>query len=140
MTTPQQAITLTRTILAPPSQVYAAFTSAEGWCAWCCETAEVDAQVGGKYHIYTQGYNAYGEFTLLEPERSLAFTWDGDEEPPMQVRVLLDGQGQSTILQFTVTILGSLDAWAGFTGFLERTWGRVLDNLKAVLEARREDS
>lgn len=137
MTIPEQEITLARTILAPPPEVYAAFATAEGWCAWCSETAEVDARVGGKYHLCTQGYNARGEFIQLDPGRSLAFTWDGDEEPPMRVRVLLDGQGQGTILTFTVAVLGSLDAWPGFVDFLERTWGRVLDNLKAVLEAQR---
>ena len=130
MTTPEQEITLTRTIAAPRPKVYAAFTSAEGWCAWCCETAEVDARVGGRYHIYTEGYNAYGEFTHQEPGRSVAFTWDGDGEPPMRVRVLLDGQGDSTTMTFT--ILGPTQA--GFAAFLERTWGRVLDNLKVVLE------
>jgi len=134
MTTPEQEITLTRTIVAPPPQLYAAFTSASGWCAWCCETAEVDARVGGRYHIYTQGYNAYGEFVHLEPDRSIAFTWDGDGEPPMRVHVLLDGQGDSTTMTFTVRVLGSTEV--GFAAFLERTWGRVLDNLKAVLEGQ----
>lgn len=134
MATLEQEITLIRTILVPPSQAYAAFSTAEGWCAWCCETAEVDARVGGRYHIFTQGYHARGEFTHLEPERTLAFTWDGDKEPPMVVRVELTGQGQGTLLAFTVTVLGSLDAWPGFLDFLGRTWGRVLDNLKAVLE------
>ncbi|HNS52649.1 MAG TPA: SRPBCC domain-containing protein [Anaerolineae bacterium] len=137
MTTPVQGITLTRTILVPPPQVWAAFATAAGWCTWCCETAVVDARVGGRYHIYTQGYNARGVFTQLILERSLAFTWDGDDEPPMRVCVLLDGQGRSTTLTFTVTVLGSLDARPGFVDFLERTWGRVLDNLKAVLEGER---
>jgi len=134
MATPRQEITLTRTILVPPPQVYAAFATAEGWCAWCCETAEVDARVGGEYCIYTQGYNAHGKFTHLEPERALAFTWDGDQEPPTEVRVELAGQDGGTRLAFTVTVLDSLDAWPGFLDFLGRTWGRVLDNLRAVLE------
>ena len=132
MTTPEQGITLTRTIAAPPSKVYAAYTSAEGWCAWCCETAEVDPRVGGRYHIFTEGYNALGDFTDLEPDRSIAFTWDGDGEPPMRVQVRLEAHGGSTDMTFTVTILGSTEA--GFAEFLGRTWGRVLDNLKAVLE------
>ena len=139
MTTPEQEITLARTILVPPPQVYAAFSPAEGWCAWCCETAEVDARIGGAYHIYTQGYNARGEFTHLEAGQALAFTWDGDKEPPMEVRVELTEQGGGTLLAFTVTVLGSLDAWPGFLDSLERTWGWVLDNLKAVLESDRGD-
>lgn len=137
MTTQAQEITLARTILVPPSRLYAAFTSAEGWCAWCCEKAESDACLGGKLHIYTEGYNAYGEFTELEQDRVIAFTWNGDGEPPMLVRILLNRQDSGTDLSFKVTVFGS-DDWLAFSAFLERTWGRALNNLKAVLEVKLE--
>ena len=75
-----QEIIITRTILTSPPQVYAAFTRAEGWCEWCCEKAEIDALVGGKLHIYTEGYNAYGVFTVLEQDKTISFTWNGDGE------------------------------------------------------------
>jgi uncharacterized protein YndB with AHSA1/START domain len=133
-----QEITLTQTILASPSQVYAAFTRAADWCEWCCEKAETNACVGGKLHIYTEGYNAYGEFTILERDRIVAFTWNGDGEPPTLIRVLLDGQDNSTIVTFKVTGLGCEKDWANIADFLERTWGRALNNLKAVLEAKPE--
>jgi len=131
-------IVISRTILAPPARVYAALTRAEGWCAWCCERAECDAQVGGRLHIYTDGYNAYGEFTELEEDRSVAFTWDGDGEPPTLVHVSLDRQDDGTVMTFQVTGLCSEQEWAGFADTLERIWGRVLNNLKAVLEAKAE--
>jgi uncharacterized protein YndB with AHSA1/START domain len=140
VTTQVQQITLTRTILVPPSRVYAAFTRAVGWCGWCCETAKVDAFVGGRLHIYTGGYNAYGEFTVLEQGRIVAFTWNGDGEPPTLIRVSLQGQDESTIVTFTVTGLGSEQDWASIAEFLERTWGRALNNLKAVLETEAEPS
>jgi uncharacterized protein YndB with AHSA1/START domain len=135
MTSQQQEIAFTRMISAPPQQVFRAFTSAEGWTSWCCETAEVDASIGVGYHIYTQGYNASGKFTRLEPDRAAEFTWEGDNEPPVAVKVLLDGQENGTLLTFTVTVLDSLENYPGFIEFLDRTWSRVLDNLKAVLEA-----
>lgn len=138
MTAQAQEITLTTTVLAPPSRVYAAFTSAEGWCAWCCETAEADVQVGGKLHVYTEGYNAYGEFKILDQDRVVAFTWDGDGEPSTLIHVTLNGQGGGTTVVFQVTGLGSEQDWADITDFLERTWGRALNNLKAVLETRAE--
>lgn len=131
-------IVITRTISAPPARVYAALTRAEGWCAWCCERAECDARVGGKLHVYTEGYNAYGEFTELEEDRSAAFTWDGDGEPPTLIRVSLDGDAKSTIMTFKVTGLCSEQEWAGFADTLERIWARVLNNLKEVLETKPE--
>ena len=140
MTTGTQEITFTRTILASPSRVYAAFTRAEGWCEWCCEKAEADARVGGRLYIYTEGYNAYGEFTNLEQDRAVAFTWNGDGEPPTLIHVLLNGQDNSTIMTFRVTGLGSEQDWAGIADSLERIWGRALNHLKVVLDTKPETS
>ncbi|MBN1135598.1 MAG: SRPBCC domain-containing protein [Anaerolineae bacterium] len=134
MTSQAREIVISRTILTSPARVYAAFTCAEGWCGWCCERAECDARVGGKLHIYTEGYNAYGEFRELEQDRSVAFTWDGDGEPPTLIHVSLDGDNDSTVMTFQVTGLCSEQEWAGLADSLERTWTRVLNNLKAVLE------
>ena len=128
-------ITLTRTIQAPPSRVYEAFTTAEGWCAWCCETAEIEARCPGRLHIYTEGYNAYGEFSRLIPDQAASFSWDGDEEPPTLISVQLDEQEDGTFVTFTVTSKDPDQDWGDFGDFLERTWGRALDNLKAVLES-----
>lgn len=133
-----QEITLTRTILAPPARVYAAFTRAADWCAWCCEKAESDGTPGGKLHVYTEGYHAYGEFTQLEEGRIAAFTWNGDGEPPTLIHVTLDEQDGGTRLTFKVTGLGSAQDWEKFAAFLERVWGRALNNLKAVLETEAE--
>jgi len=138
MVAPAQEIALTQTILASPVEVYAAFTSAAGWCEWCCETAEAAPLVGGKLHIYTEGYNAYGEYTELEKDRIAEFTWNGDAEPPTLIRVQIDGSDAGTVLTFTVTGLGSQGDWADIADFLERTWRRALRNLKAVLEAKAE--
>ena len=134
MTTQAQEITLVRAIHASPSQVYKAFTTAQGWRDWCCETAEADASIGGRLHIYTEGYHAYGEYMQLEQDRAVAFTWNGDGEPPMRIQVLIDAQDNSASLTFKVTGLGSEGDWTSIADFLERTWGRVLNNLKAVLE------
>ena len=133
-----QEIVITLDIHASPARVYAAFTRPEGWCAWCCEKAESDARLGGRLHIYTEGYNAYGEFIELEPARSVTFTWNGDREPPMIIHVRLAEIGDNTRLTFKVNGLGTEQAWTGIVDFLERIWGHVLNNLKSVLEAKPE--
>jgi hypothetical protein len=72
---------------------------------------------------------------MLDPNRAATLPWDGDNEPPTLIRVLLDGQGDSTILTFQVAGLCSEQDWATIAGFIERTWGHALDNLKKVLES-----
>ena len=134
MTSIANEIKLTRVIQVPPYRVYAAFTRAEGWCEWCCEKAEADSSIGGRLHIYTEGYNAYGEFTDLERDKLIAFTWDGDEEPPTHIRIMLNEQDDSTLMTFKVAILDAEKDRGYFADFLKRTWGRALDNLKTVLE------
>ena len=142
MPTKSQDIILTRTIFASPAQVYTAFTRAEGWCMWCCEKAEVKTRIGGKLHIYTDGYNAYGEFTFLEENKAVAFTWNGDKEPPTQIYVGIDPQADHTLLTFKVTAedpegwIGPEGSWTSFPEFLEQIWGHALDNLKSVLEEK----
>ncbi len=136
MSSQPQEIGLTQTIMVPPSEVYAAFTREDGWLAWCCESAEIDACLGGKLHIYTEGYNAYGEFKALERDSRIEFTWDGDGEPPTLIRVQLDPQEGGTHVSFTVAGMGSQQDWEGIVEFLGRIWGHALRNLKAVLEAR----
>lgn len=131
-----QEIMLTRTIHAPATRVYVAFTSAEGWCEWCCEKAETDARIGGKLHIYTEGYNAYGEFLTLEKDKTIVFTWDGDKEPPTRIHVRLEEQGNNTLVTFKVIVLDPEQGRAEFAEFLERVWGRALDNLKAIQEEK----
>ncbi|HPH96124.1 MAG TPA: SRPBCC domain-containing protein [Anaerolineaceae bacterium] len=129
-----QEIILTRSIHAAPADIYGAFTTAAGWCAWCSETAEVDARVGGKLHIYTEGYHSSGEFMTLEPERLIVFTWNGDREPPVVIEVRLAAQGDLTEVIFKVTGQGSEQEWVNLSAFFERIWGHVLDHLKDVME------
>lgn len=131
-----QKITISKYIQAAPFVVYASFTTAEGWCTWCCEKAEVEAAVGGKLHIYTDGYNAYGEYIVLEPDRVVSFSWNGDKEPPTQIQISLEKQDEGSLVTFTVIILEPDADETDFANFLERIWGRALDNLKTVLESQ----
>ncbi len=133
-----QEISITRSIHAKPERVYISFTTEEGWCDWCAEKAEADPRPGGKLHIYTEGYHAYGEFTDLVPGRAVSFTWNGDKEPPTIVNIELHPSDDATILTFKVTGLCSEQDWANFAPQVERIWARVLDNLKNGLESKPE--
>lgn len=129
-----QEIEISMTIRTSPARLFAAFTTAEGWCEWCCEKAECEASIGGNLHIYTDGYNAYGEFKKVDQDRGVSFTWDGDGEPLVLIEVLIDQEDDTSHLLFKVIGLCSYQEWVDIAEFLERTWGRVLNNLKNILE------
>ena len=119
--------------------MYRAFTNSDAWCEWCVEEAQTDPQPGGKLHIYTEDYHAYGEFRKLEPNKTVVFTWDGDNEPPTIIRVSLAEEAGKTNMDFQVTGLGSEDAWNEIADELEKIWAHALKNLKSVLENKQED-
>ena len=119
--------------------MYRAFTNSDAWCEWCVEEAQTDPQPGGKLHIYTEDYHAYGEFRKLEPNKTVVFIRDGDNEPPTIIRVSLAEEAGKTNMDFQVTGLGSEDAWNEIADELEKIWAHALKNLKSVLENKQED-
>ena len=129
-----QEIEISMTIHTSPAKLFHAFTTADGWCEWCSEKAECEASVGGNLHIYTDGYNAYGEFKEYDQDRAISFTWEGDGEPLVLIEVLIGQEDEKSHLSFKVIGLCSHKEWVDIEEFLERTWERVLNNLKNVLE------
>jgi uncharacterized protein YndB with AHSA1/START domain len=114
--------------------VYYAFTTPAAWRQWCDADARTDPCPGGRLYVYTPGYAAIGEFTALEENKTVAFTWDGQGEPPTRVHVALQERDGGTHVTFTVTGLGAEQAWAETAHVFESAWGRALANLQSVLE------
>jgi len=54
----------------------------------------------------------------------------------VRIDILLNAQDGNTAMVFKNTNLGSPQDWAEFSEVLQRIWGRVLNNLKAKLEAK----
>ena len=67
-----------------PGEVFDYWTKPELLCTWWPQEAEIDAHVGGTYHLSWPGMNWHlrGQYTCFEPGKQLAFTWkwDHDEE------------------------------------------------------------
>jgi uncharacterized protein YndB with AHSA1/START domain len=85
------SITLDRTILARPEDVFDAWTRPEHLRRWACpegatiEDARVDLRVGGRFHIKMRGqegetYTAFGAYRSVQPPRRLVYTWDWEEQ------------------------------------------------------------
>ncbi|MBA3825737.1 MAG: SRPBCC domain-containing protein [Ktedonobacterales bacterium] len=72
---------LTCAIPAPPAAVFAAWTQPEHIVRWWPQTAEIDARVGGSYHLGWPTLNQHlrGTYLVVVPAAVLTFTWRWDD-------------------------------------------------------------
>ena len=127
-----QTLTLTRSIQAPAAQIYTAFTNKDWLCNWFCDDAHVAAKVGGHLLLlWPPDYRASGEYTILEPDAKIAFTWRGTgEKIDSPVTISINAQGNTTHITLTHSGLAA-DA---DLAIYQKEWEAGLDNLKSVLE------
>ncbi len=129
-------------IKVSPAQVYYAFTHALSLHEWLCDFATVAPRPGGRMYLWWHGdYFSAGEYTALEENKSIAFTWFGRGDPgPSSVKVTLESKGGGTkvLLEHSIPDGDSIPAWKGWKGSTEefhREWVSSLENLAQVLES-----
>jgi len=129
-------LTFTQTIHAPPAAVYYAFTHTAAIRGWLCNNAQIDARKDGRLYLHwNQGYYTSGEFTALEPDTSLTFTWRGRGEPTATtVHVSLEAEDDRTQVTLAHSDIGAHTAWDQIRAELTKRWENGLENLKSVLE------
>jgi uncharacterized protein YndB with AHSA1/START domain len=132
-----QTLIFKRTVNASPAEAYRAFTKAialrEGWM---CDVATTDVRVGGRLYLWwNSGYYTSGEFTALEPNKAVAFTWHGRGEPgATQVQVSLTPTEGGTEVTLTHSGFGAGPEWVEPRKDSEHGWAIGLENLQSVLE------
>lgn len=109
MTAP--ALSMTRTVAAPPDVVWRAWTTEQGLASWWWHTwpdtrYSIDAVVGGSYRIDAadHGIGVRGEFLEVTPPHRLVFSWiwidDGGDtgvaEEPERITVTFTPDGDGT--------------------------------------------
>ncbi len=121
---------------APVEQVYRCFTRGVGFQEWLSNGARTFPQAGGMLTLWwNYGYYMVGEFTRLEPNSFIAFTWHGRGEPqPSQVQIQLIPENGGTRVDVTHQGLGSEEIWVEPRKEIRLRWERGLENLKSVLE------
>ncbi|NNG35861.1 SRPBCC family protein [Nakamurella aerolata] len=141
-------ITISRTVAAPPEQVFDAWVQPQQlarwwWPQWPDTSYQLDVTVGGNYRIHNaaNGIGVFGEFTVVDRPNTLAMTWIwADEEPPR------NAAGENVVDEVTVTFTPvsagtevtvrhtSTEHIAG--GGAEQGWNDVLDRLPAWFAGR----
>jgi uncharacterized protein YndB with AHSA1/START domain len=133
-----QAITVERSVAAPPNEVYRAFTNKIALQDWLSNSADIDPRVGGRIYLWwDKGFNSSGVYTALERGKTVAFTWRGLNDPvTTEVQVTLAPHGDNgTQINLTHNGLGPGEEWNEASFQDRRGWESALENLQSQLES-----
>jgi uncharacterized protein YndB with AHSA1/START domain len=149
----ERAIDKSIDVPATLDDTWAAWTTREGITSFFAPDAEIDARVGGAFHIHIDPGAPAGSkgaddmrFMALQPKKMLSFDWNA---PPS----LPEARAQRTfvVVRFEplddkltrVTLhhtgWGNGGEWDKAYGYLDRAWGNVLGNLKKRFEQGPQD-
>ncbi|MGI8525009.1 MAG: SRPBCC family protein [Pseudolabrys sp.] len=108
------SLTIKRRFKATPGQVFKAWTDPKELGKWMgpagmvTVAAELDARVGGKYHIHMRApggedHNVSGVYRQVVKDEKLVFTWAWRSTPEREslVTVALKADGDHTVMTFT---------------------------------------
>lgn len=109
--TPPIALSLRRTLSAPPERVFRAWTAPEELQKWwgpgefTAPHVEIDLRVGGRFRIAMkppQGDIIYlaGEYREVKPPHRLVFTWQWEGDPTVTLVTIdfLDREGMTELM------------------------------------------
>jgi uncharacterized protein YndB with AHSA1/START domain len=137
------------TIAATPEQAWEAWTTRAGITSFFAPDAEIDARVGGAFHIYINPLAPAGlkgaddmRFMALQPPKMLSFDWNAPPSLP-EVRsqrtfvvVRIEPMGaRETRVSLHHTGWGEGGEWDKAYAYFDRAWGNVLANLKKRFES-----
>lgn len=131
-----QTLKFDKAINASPTQVYQAFTNSTALREWMCDVATTDPKIGGRVYLaWNSGFYAAGQYTKLEKDQEIAFTWSGRGEPGLtEVVVVLATAEGGTRLHLEHRGLGTHEEWDSMLREARQGWEEGLGNLASVLE------
>ena len=145
----ERAIDKEVVVAAPIESVWQAWTTRAGIRTFFAPDAEVDARVGGAFHIHINPFAEPGmkgaddmRYMALQPPTMLSFDWNAPPSLP-EVRAqrtfvvvrLAALDARSTRVTLHHTGWGSGGQWDETYAYFDRAWGSVLGNLKKSFES-----
>jgi len=140
----ERAIDKNVVVAAPILAVWHSWTTKAGIESFFAPEAEIDAKVGGAFHIHINPFAEPGmkgaddmRFMALQAPTMLSFDWNAPPSLP-EVRKqrtfvvvrLADVDGKSTSVSLHHTGWGDGGEWDKAYQYFDRAWGNVLANLK----------
>ena len=131
-------------VAAPIQAVWQSWTTKAGIESFFAPEAEIDARVGGAFHIHINPFGEPGmkgaddmRFMALQQPTMLSFDWNAPPSLPeirkqrtFVVVRLADVDGRSTRVSLHHTGWGDGGEWDKAYAYFDRAWGNVLANLK----------
>jgi uncharacterized protein YndB with AHSA1/START domain len=149
----ERAIDKEVVVAAPIESVWQSWTTQSGIESFFAPEAEVEAKVGGAFHIHIDPLAPPGSkgaddmrFMALQRPTMLSFDWNAPPSLPetraqrtFVVVRLADVDGRSTRVTLHHTGWGSGGEWDKTYAYFDRAWSDVLDSLKKRHEVGPQD-
>jgi uncharacterized protein YndB with AHSA1/START domain len=134
---------------APIDAVWQAWTTSEGIISFFAPEAEIDARVGGAFHVHFDPLAKPGmkgaddmRYMALQAPTLLSFDWNAPphlaqarQQRTFVVVRLKEVDGKSTRVTLHHTGWGDGGEWDQAHAYFDRAWGSVLENLKKRFES-----
>jgi uncharacterized protein YndB with AHSA1/START domain len=131
-------------VAAPIAEVWKAWTTRDGITSFLAPDAEIDARVGGAFHVHFDPFAAPGakgaddmRYMGLQAPTMLSFDWNAPphlaqarQQRTFVVVRLKDLDGKSTRVTLHHVGWGDGGEWDQTHAYFDRAWGNVLANLK----------
>lgn len=149
----ERAIDKTVLVNATLDQAWQAWTTREGLVSFFAPDAEVEARVGGAFHIHFDPGAAAGakgaddmRFLALQPHKMLSFDWNAPPSLPQarQQRTFVVVRfaavdDKTTRVSLHHTGWGDGGEWDKAFAYFDSAWGNILGGLKTRFEAGPKD-
>jgi len=137
MKTGATTLVFEKDIKASATDCFRAFTNQSIIESWLCNSANVDARLLTKLYLWwNSGYYVVGEFSKVEPEKEIAFSWLGRNEPGRtRVRVTFKAGKSVTHVRLEHRGIKDTERWAKAAVGIQRGWESALNNLVVTLES-----
>lgn len=144
----ERAIEREVVVPAPLDQAWAAWTTREGITSFFSPDAEIDARVGGAFHIHMDPAAPAGlkgaddmRFMAVQPKKMISFDWNAPPSLPearaqrtfVVVRFEPVSDKETRVLLHH-TGWGDGGQWDQAYAYFDRAWPRVLENLRKRFE------
>lgn len=123
-----------RTIEARPEDAFYAFSSAQGWRDWLCDSCRFEARPGGSYQMaWTNGWYAAGTVREIKHPERVSLTWVGLADPgPSEVTINLRADEGNTQVELQHWGFGEGEEWQRTRDEVLQGWEIGMENLASI--------